>query len=43
MARRRIAAIVSLDEHPNLPEILGVLAQLAHISDTELSLLAYRK
>jgi hypothetical protein len=37
MARRRIAAIVSLDEHPNLPEILGVLAQLAHISDTDLS------
>lgn len=40
MARRRIATISSLDEHPNLPEILGVLAQLPHISDSELVRLA---
>ena len=40
MARRKTAAIVSLDEHPNLPEILGVLAQLPHITDRELSGLA---
>ena len=40
MARRRTAQIVSLDEHPNLPEILGVLAQLPHISDADLKRLA---
>jgi hypothetical protein len=40
MARRRIATITSLDEHPNLAEILGVLAQLAHVSDTDLARLA---
>jgi len=40
MARRRTAEIVSLDEHPNLPEILGVLAQLPHISDGVLQRLA---
>jgi len=40
MARRRIATISSLDEHPNLPEILGVLAQLPHISDSDLARLA---
>jgi len=40
MARRKTAAIVSLDEHPNLSEILGVLAQLPHISDSELVRLA---
>ena len=40
MARRRIAPIVSLDEHPNLSEILGVLAQLPHISDSDLTALA---
>jgi hypothetical protein len=40
MARRRTAEIVSLDEHPNLPEILGVLAQLAHVSDADLPRLA---
>lgn len=40
MARRRIATISSLDEHPNLPEILGVLAQLPHISDSDLTRLA---
>jgi hypothetical protein len=40
MAKRRIATISALDEHPNLPEILGVLAQLPHISDTDLVRLA---
>jgi len=40
MARRRIATINSLDEHPNLPEILGVLAQLPHVSDSDLARLA---
>jgi len=40
MARRRIATISSLDEHPNLPEILGVLAQLPHVSDRDLVRLA---
>lgn len=40
MARRRIATITSLDEHPNLPEILGVLAQLPHVSDRDLVRLA---
>jgi hypothetical protein len=29
-----------LEEHPNLPEILGVLAQLAHIGDQDLTELA---
>ena len=40
MARRRIAPIVSLDDHPNLSEILGVLAQLPHITDSDLAALA---
>ena len=40
MARRRSSEIVALDEHPNLPEILGVLAQLAHVSDGDLPRLA---
>jgi hypothetical protein len=40
MARRRTSEIVALDEHPNLPEILGVLAQLAHVSDADLPRLA---
>jgi hypothetical protein len=40
MARRRTTEIVSLDEHPNLPEILGVLAQLPHVSDADLPRLA---
>lgn len=40
MARRRTSDIVALDEHPNLPEILGVLAQLPHISDGDLPRLA---
>ena len=40
LARRKSASIVSLDVHPNLPEILGVLAQLPHISDNDLRRLA---
>jgi hypothetical protein len=40
MSRRKSASILSLDMHPNLPEILGVLAQLPHISDTDLGRLA---
>lgn len=34
------AAVSRLDEHVNLPEILGVLAQLAHIEDADVPLLA---
>lgn len=40
MSRRRTATIESLDGHPNLPEIVAVLAQLAHISDSDLARLA---
>jgi hypothetical protein len=40
MARRRGMMIESLDDHPNLPEILGVLAQLPHVSDDDLNRLA---
>jgi len=40
MARRKTATIVSLDEHPNLSEILGVLAQLPHVTDADLTRLA---
>jgi len=40
MARRRTAVIETLDAHPNLQEILGVLAQLPHVSDNELTRLA---
>jgi hypothetical protein len=40
MARRRTAQIASLDQHPNLSEILGVLAQLPHVTDGELERLA---
>lgn len=36
--RRRM--ISELDEHPNLPEILGVLGQLPHVTDGELRRLA---
>jgi hypothetical protein len=39
MTRRR-TAIESLDQHPNLPEILGVLARLPHIADAELEQMA---
>ncbi len=34
---RRTAQIRSLEEHPNLPEVLGVLAQLAHVADDDLA------
>jgi hypothetical protein len=37
---RRSARVARLEEHPNLEEILGVLAQLAHISDHDLPPLA---
>jgi hypothetical protein len=37
---RRSARVARLEEHPNLEEILGVLAQLAHISDADLPRLA---
>ena len=37
---RRSAQVARLEEHPNLDEILGVLAQLAHISDRDLPVLA---
>jgi hypothetical protein len=40
MARRRTVSIETLEDHPNLPEILGVLAQLPHISDRDLERLA---
>jgi hypothetical protein len=40
MARRRTAVIETLDAHPNLSEVLGVLAQLPHITDNELVRLA---
>jgi hypothetical protein len=37
---RRTSAISVLEEHPNLGEILGVLAQLAHIRDADIPRLA---
>ena len=37
---RRTTVVRSLEEHPNLPEVLSVLAQLAHISDSDLPRLA---
>jgi hypothetical protein len=40
MVRRRTATIDTLDAHPNLPEILGVLAQLPHVTDADLGKLA---
>lgn len=36
----RTTTISTLEEHPNLPEVLGVLAQLAHIADADLPRLA---
>jgi hypothetical protein len=36
----RPATIDRLEDHPNLPEVLGVLAQLAHIDDDDLPRLA---
>ncbi|MCA1712460.1 MAG: hypothetical protein LC789_12805 [Actinobacteria bacterium] len=40
MGRRASSTIGMLEEHPNLAEILGVLAQLAHIRDDEIPRLA---
>lgn len=37
---RNAAPVVRLEEHPNLTEVLGVLAQLAHIRDEHLTALA---
>jgi hypothetical protein len=37
---RRTSTISVLEDHPNLSEILGILAQLAHIRDDELPALA---
>ena len=34
------ATVDRLEQHPNLPEILGILAQLAHVEDAHLPLLA---
>ncbi len=36
----KVAAVPRLADHPNLPEILGVLAQLAHVADADLPRLA---
>lgn len=38
MSRR--TAVAALEQHPNLPEILGILARLAHVSDSALPRLA---
>lgn len=38
MPRRTFVA--TLEEHPNLEEVVGVLAQLAHVADADLPLLA---
>ena len=37
---RRTTAIARLEQHPNLTEVLGVLARLAHVTDDELPRLA---
>lgn len=37
---RRALVVHRLEDHPNLPEVLGVLAQLAHITDDDLVRLA---
>lgn len=37
---RRAAMVERLEDHPNLVEVLGVLAQLAHIADDDLPRLA---
>jgi hypothetical protein len=37
---RSAPAVARLEDHPNLPEVLGVLAQLAHIGDDHLRDLA---
>lgn len=40
MIRRRPAQVDALEDHPNLGEILGVLAQLPHIADSDVTRLA---
>ncbi len=40
MTRRTTTTIARLEEHPNLAEVLGVLARLAHVRDDELPRLA---
>lgn len=40
MIRRRDTLPTSLEEHPNLGEILGILAQLPHVSDSDLPVMA---
>ena len=40
MPRRTQAPITRLEDHPNLTEVLGVLAQLAHVTDADLPRLA---
>lgn len=40
MSRRASFAIARLEDHPNLAEVLGVLAQLAHIRDDQVPALA---
>lgn len=40
MGRRQSGAIATLEDHPNLGEILGILAQLPHIRDEQLPPLA---
>ena len=37
---RRTTAIARLEQHPNLDEVLGVLARLAHVNDADLPRLA---
>ena len=37
---RNTTTVSRLEDHPNLPEVLGVLAQLAHIGDDDLVALA---
>lgn len=37
---RGTVTVARLEEHPNLPEVLGVLAQLAHIGDDDVVALA---
>jgi hypothetical protein len=37
----RATVVQRLEEHPNLTAVLGVLAQLAHISDEDLPRLAH--
>jgi hypothetical protein len=37
---RRYSTVARLEDHPNLDEVLGVLAQLAHITDSDLPRLA---